>query len=200
MVLSEVFPVFLRLRGRGVVVAGGGDVAERKVRSLLDAGADVHVVAPETTEALRSLANTGAIRISKRRFEDRDLDGVWFVVACTDDPAVQRTVADACDARRLFCLAVDDVAHASAFGGSVVRRPPFLIAISSSGKTPALTRLVREILESALPPSHWVRRARELRRSWKERGVPMEDRFLELVRALHAPEREAGDGHSPNGT
>jgi siroheme synthase-like protein len=95
---------------------------------------------------------------------------------------VQRAVSRGCEARRIFCLAVDDVANASAFGGSVVRRPPFVVAISSSGAAPALTRLLRTVVEHVLPPDSFVERARALRGQWKRDGIPMGERFGRLVR------------------
>jgi siroheme synthase-like protein len=179
-----VFPLFLRLSGRRVVVIGAGEVATRKVAGLLENGAAVTVVAPRVTEALASRAARGELVLYARAFEPADLDGVWLAFAATDDPEAQATVARVADEKRVWLVAVDDVANASAFGGAVVRRPPFLIAISSSGATPALTRLVREVLESALPEESWVSAARALRADWKTRGTPMGERFAELVRAF----------------
>jgi uroporphyrin-III C-methyltransferase/precorrin-2 dehydrogenase/sirohydrochlorin ferrochelatase len=106
------------------------------------------------------------------------------VIAATSDAAVQRAVAASCAARRVFCVAVDDPANASAYSGSVVRRAPFTIALSSSGETPGLTRLLREVLESALPPDEWVTRARALRKKWRVERTPMSERFAELVKGL----------------
>jgi siroheme synthase-like protein len=119
-----------------------------------------------------------------RPYVDGDVDGAWLVIAATSDAAVQRAVAASCAARRVFCIAVDDPANASAYSGSVIRRPPFTIALSSSGETPGLTRLLREVLESALPPDEWVARARVLRKKWRAEQTPMAERFAELVRGL----------------
>lgn len=192
----EVFPVFLLLRGRRVAVIGGGAVAERKVTDLLEASAVVRLVSPEVTPRLAELAAAERIEHRPRAFDASDIEDAWLVVACTDVPSVQHEVSRDCEARRIFCIAVDDVANASAVGGSILRRPPFVVAISSSGEAPALTRLVREILESALPPSSFIERARRLRRQWKERGVPMNQRFEELLRAFSAQHR---NGEGPKG-
>lgn len=181
---EPLFPLFLRLSGRRVLVVGAGVVAERKVTDLLDAGADVRVVAPKATPALRALARSGAIAWARRGFVARDVAGAWLVFAATDDDAAQARVARACAARSTFCVAVDDVANATAFGGSIVRRPPFLVAISSSGAAPALTRLVREVIEHVLPAERWVARATALRARWKRDGTPMGERFGALVRAM----------------
>ena len=91
-------------------------------------------------------------------------------------------MASAAGARRIFCVAVDDPENASAYSGAVVERPPFVVAISSSGATPALTRLVREVVEYVLPGDAWVEHARALRAKWLAEGTPMGDRFAELVR------------------
>ena len=181
--MIEVYPLFLLLRSRLVVVVGGGEVAERKVEGLLAASALVRVVSPSLDRRLEARSEAGAIDVRRRAFDEADVEDAWLVVACTDDPSTQERIASACERRRTFCLAVDDIQNATAFGGSVIRRPPFTIALSSSGEAPALTRLLREVLEATLPPDSFVARARALRKEWKERGVPMQDRFAELLRA-----------------
>jgi uroporphyrin-III C-methyltransferase / precorrin-2 dehydrogenase / sirohydrochlorin ferrochelatase len=179
-----LMPVFLKLGGRTVLVVGAGTVAERKIAALLEAGATVRVVAPGAIDAVQALAREGRVEWRARRFEDADLDEAWLVMAATDDAEVQRLVSDAAAARRVFCIAVDDPAHASAYSGAVVRRPPFAIAISSSGAAPALTRLVREVVEGVLPGDDWIEHARALRARWLAEGTPMQDRFDQLVREL----------------
>ncbi len=179
---ASLYPLFLKLEGRLVLVVGAGVVAERKVLGLLGARARVHVVAPEATEDVRRLAREGAIAWSARPFEDADAEGAWLVMAATPDAAVQAQVAKVCERRGCFVVAVDDPRHASAYSGAVVERPPFTVAISSSGATPALTRLLREIIEEILPKDAWVDRARRLRAKWIAQATPMADRFAELVR------------------
>jgi siroheme synthase-like protein len=179
-----LFPLFLKLEGRAVLVVGAGPVAERKVASLLEAGAEVRVVAPQATPEVLRLAGAGRIAWTPRAFDEADLDGAWLIVAATGDPQVQRRIAATAEARRVFLLAVDDPPNASAYSGAVVRRPPFLVAISSSGATPALARLVREIVEQVLPGDAWVEHARRLRDRWIADETPMGERFAELVREL----------------
>jgi siroheme synthase-like protein len=181
---KPLYPLFLKVAGRVVLVVGAGSVAERKIDALVDAGANVRVVAPEASARVEERARGGAIEWHARPFLDGDVDGAWLVVAATSDAAVQRGVAAACAPRRVFCVAVDDPSNATAYSGAIVRRPPFTIAISSSGETPALTRLVREVIELALPSDAWVSRARELRRKWRAEKTPMGERFGELVREL----------------
>jgi uroporphyrin-III C-methyltransferase/precorrin-2 dehydrogenase/sirohydrochlorin ferrochelatase len=179
----------LKLDGRDVLVVGAGAIAERKVGALIEAGARVRLVAPEATPALRGLAEAGAIAWAARPFDDDDLEGAWLVVAATGVPEVQRRIAVAAEGRRVFLLAVDDPPNASAYSGAIVRRPPFLVAISSSGATPALTRLVRDIVEQVLPGDDWVEHAKALRAKWLADGTPMGERFGALVRDL---QRRAG--------
>jgi uroporphyrin-III C-methyltransferase / precorrin-2 dehydrogenase / sirohydrochlorin ferrochelatase len=181
---ARVYPVFLRLAGRRALVVGAGPVAERKIAALVEAQAVVRVVAPEATEGVRALAAAGSIEWIARPFEERDVDGAWIVVAATSDGAAQERVSAAASTRRVFVIAVDDPAHASAYSGAVVTRPPFTIAISSSGATPALTRLVREIIEHVLPGDDWIDHAKRLRAKWLASGTPMGERFGELVREL----------------
>ena len=167
-----------------MLVVGAGAVAERKIRALLESGACVCVVAPEATDAVRQLASEGALEWRARAFEDADADGVWLAFAATSDPDTQRRVAAASEARRVFCVAVDDPANASAYSGAVVRRPPFVVAISSSGEAPALTRLLREVIEHVLPGGDVVETAKRLRARWIAEGKPMGARFDDLLEEL----------------
>jgi siroheme synthase-like protein len=188
---ASLYPLFLKLQDRSVLVVGAGEVAERKVESLVESGAQVRVVAPQATAGIRELARKKTIQWVERRFEDSDAGGAWLLVAATADAVVQEQVADAGLTHRCFVLAVDDPRHASAYSGAVVRRPPFTIAISSSGDTPALTRLVRELIEEVLPGERWVDSARKLRARWIADKTPMGERFGQLVRELAAKrERE----------
>jgi len=176
----DLYPLFLRLQGRRVLVVGAGSVAARKVRELLEVGAQVTVVAPSVCAEIEGMQAT----LERRAFVESDVDGAWLVIAATNDTNVNREVAAAAEKRRIFVNAVDDPANASAFFAALIRRPPFLVAISSSGELPALSRLLREVLESALPEQRWVESARALRRKWKQEQTPMSERFAELVRAL----------------
>lgn len=176
-----LFPLFLRVSGKRVLVVGGGTVAERKALDLADAGAQITVVAPEVTDVL---AKDERLAIERRPFEESDVDGAWLVIAATDDPITQARACEAADAAHLFSVAVDDPQNGSAISASVIRRGPFTVAISSSGEAPALSRLLREVLEQALPEDDWLDAAKGLRERWKREGAPMTSRFAELVRAF----------------
>jgi siroheme synthase-like protein len=185
-----VFPLFLRLEDRAVLVVGGGTIATRKVHDLLEVGARVRVVALGASAELRALARADRIALVERAFVPGDVEGAWLVVSATNDSSVNRAVSEAASRARTFVCAIDDPAAGSAFFASVVNRPPFLIAISSQGELPGLTRLVREVIESVLPDTHWVGVARELRRAWKAEGKSMSDRFPELVRRIASSTRD----------
>jgi uroporphyrin-III C-methyltransferase / precorrin-2 dehydrogenase / sirohydrochlorin ferrochelatase len=178
-----LFPTFLKLGGRRVLLVGGGPVAAGKLRGLLDAGAIVKVVAPRILLEIAS----AAAETERRGFEPSDLDGVSFVVAAAP-PAVNREVASAAHARGIFVNAVDDIESASAYAGAVLRRAGVTIAISTDGDAPALAGLVREALEALLPEDldDWMACARQARREWLEQGVPMAERRPLLLNALNA--------------
>jgi uroporphyrin-III C-methyltransferase/precorrin-2 dehydrogenase/sirohydrochlorin ferrochelatase len=177
-----LFPTFLKLGGRQVLLVGGGPVAAGKLRGLLVAGAVVKVVAPSIVPDIAS----ASVEAVYRGFEPADLDGVSYVVAAAP-PDVNRQVAAAAHARGIFVNAVDDVESASAYAGAVFRRAGVTIAISTDGEAPALAGLVREALELLLPDDleQWMVCAREARRDWLEKGVPMAERRPLLLNALN---------------
>jgi uroporphyrin-III C-methyltransferase/precorrin-2 dehydrogenase/sirohydrochlorin ferrochelatase len=183
-IAPPLLPVFLKLEGRDVLVVGAGRVAERKIAELVEAKARVHVVAPSATDTVKALAAARAVRWDARPFETSDVAGSWLIVAATGDADVQRRIADAADAQHTFVIAVDDKANASAYGCAAIRRGPVSIAISTSGESPALSRLIREVLEHALPEAEWIDAARALRDRWRADGTPFESRFAELLGSL----------------
>ena len=176
-----LYPAFLKLSGREVLLVGGGRVAASKLRGLLDAGADVTVIAPSI---LPDLWQPG-VRLIRRRFEPRDVDGYWFVVSAST-AEVNRQVSSAARARRVFVNAVDDVDSASVYLGGVVRRGAATVAISTGGRAPALAGLLREALERLLPEDlgEWVTSAERPRARGRAEGVPMDERRPLLLRAL----------------
>ena len=177
-----VYPTFLRLAGRKVVVVGGGPVAASKLDGLLAAGAQVTVVAPDIGPEL----DRPGVRLVRKAFEPPDLDGAWWVVAAA--PAeVNQAVLAAADARHLWVNAVDDPPNATAYLGGVVRRSDVTVAISTGGRAPALAGLLREAIDAWLPGDldAWLEAADEARRGWKRDGVPMEQRRPMLLETLN---------------
>jgi len=183
--MSVMFPAFLDLTGRNVVVIGGGAVAASKVEALVGAGARVTVVAPD----IRPEIERTDVQLVRREFLDADLDGAWWVVAAAS-PAVNRQVSKAAEARRIFINAVDDPEHATAYLGGVVRRDGVTIAISTDGRAPAIAGLLREALDAWLPRDidRWLQTSDDARRRWRQDRTPMEQRrpqLLELLNALY---------------
>ena len=179
---TELFPLFLKLENRKVVVVGGGTVASTKLDALLASGASVKVIAPEIK---REVEKPG-VTIERRTFEPQDLDDVWLVVAAAT-PSVNRKVAEAAEQRKIFVNAVDDPDNASCFLGGVVRHGGVTLAISTNGEAPAIAGLLREGLESILPEKElktWMTEAIRQRKSWRANGVPMEKRRPLLLKAL----------------
>ena len=176
-----LYPVFLKLSGRRVLLVGGGPVAAAKLDGLLAAGAVVDVVAPEIVPELER----PGVTLHRRRFEEQDVDGAWWVVAAAPSD-VNRRVQAAAEARQVFVNAVDDPAHATAYLGSVVRRGDVAVAMSTGGRAPALAGLLREAFEAWLPADldAWLAAADEARRQWKQDGVPMEHRRPKLLETL----------------
>lgn len=179
---APVFPIFLRLAGRAVVLVGGGRVAATKIEGLLRAGARVTVVAPE----IRSELEREGVTLLRREFEASDLDGAWFAVAAGTH-AVNRQVAEAAEERRIFVNAVDDPPSASAYAGGVFRRGSLTVAISTNGDAPALAGLMREGLEALVPEEieTWLELSRQQARVWRETGIPMEERRPLLLAAIN---------------
>lgn len=177
-----MFPTFLKLQSRRVVLVGGGRVAAGKLQSLLDAGAEVTVVAPE----IRAEMQRPGVTLVRRRFEENDLSDAWWVVAAAP-PDVNREVLAAAERRRVFVNAVDDPDHATAYAGGVVRRDGVTIAISTDGRAPALAGLLREALDAWLPVDlgEWMAAADGQRQRWRRDGVPMENRRPQLLETLN---------------
>ena len=177
-----MFPAFLNLRGRRLVIVGGGRVAASKLESLLAAGGEVTVVAPDVRPELER----PGVTVIRRPFTDADLDVAWWVVAAAP-PEVNRQVLRAGNERRVFVNAVDDPAHATAYLGGVVRRDDVTVAISTNGRAPALAGLLREALDAWLPAEldEWLVAADGARRTWKQQDVPMEQRRPQLLETLN---------------
>lgn len=180
--VPALFPVFLKLEGRRVLVVGGGRVAEAKLAGLLAGGALVTVVAPEVREGIAS----APVATLLRPFQPEDVKGAWLVVAAA--PArVNREVLAAAEARGVFVNAVDDPAHGSVYTGGVLRRGGVTIAVSTEGRAPALAGLLREALEAVLPEDvgGWVEAGAALREEQRRARVPVAERRPLLLQALN---------------
>ena len=179
---GQLFPVFLKLSGRKILVVGAGAVAGGKIRALVDAGAVIEVVAPDVAAAVEAIG----VCVHRRAFRPDDLNGVWMVIAAAP-PEVNRAVAAEAERRRVFVNAVDDPDNATVYLGGVVRRAGVTFAISTDGRAPAIAGLLREGLDAVLPEAElasWMKEADRLRQRWRAEGTPMESRRPELLEVL----------------
>jgi precorrin-2 dehydrogenase/sirohydrochlorin ferrochelatase len=140
------YPVALELSGRRCVVTGGGREAEGKARALLEAEADVVVIAPRLSDGLAELARRGEITQIPRRYQPGDLAGAFLVITTDSDRGVRAAVFAEADAERVLCNAVDDIEHCHFAVPSIVRRGELLLAISTGGRAPALAKRLRRRL------------------------------------------------------
>ncbi len=143
--------VSLDVRGRRCLVVGGGAVARRKVDALHDAGAAVTVVSPQVDDAIAALPD---VTIHTRPFASADIADVELVFACTGDPAVNARVSDSARATGVWVNVVDDPDACTFFVNAAVQRGPLTIAVGTAGASPALSRRIREELETQYGPAY----------------------------------------------
>ena len=127
----EQYPLLLNLADRKVVVVGGGPVAARRARGLVDAGADVHVIAPFICEDIWDAASEGALTVHVREFDASDLDGAWLVHTATGERSVDDLVAAEAERRALWCVRADDAARSSAWTPAVARVGDVVVAVNA---------------------------------------------------------------------
>jgi siroheme synthase-like protein len=146
--------VNLLVAGRRCVVVGAGRIAARKIESLLAAGADVTVVAPDVGAEVRGWAAEGRLALVERPFEPADVEGAWLAVTATDVPAVNRAVFEAGEARRIFVNSADDPANCSFTLMSVVRRGDIVVTIGTNGRSPALATYLKDHVRDEMGPEY----------------------------------------------
>ena len=162
----NLFPIFLKLAGRRSLVVGGGTIGEGKIASLLEAGAETLVVAPEVTEKVKDWASAAEIAWLARDFSPADLDGAFLVVAATSRTEVNDFVFREARQREILCNVVDDPERCDFYYPAVVRRGRLQIAISSEGASPALAQRLRQELEHQFSAYYgaWLEELAETRR------------------------------------
>ena len=168
-----MYPVMLDLRGQRCLMVGAGQVALRKLQSLLSEGAVVTVVAPSVLDAIARLATLGSITLSQRAFVDSDVDGCRLVMVATDDPAVDRQVATAARARGIWVNVADDPTVCDFHLPARVQRGDLQLAIASGGGAPFAVRRLRELFERKLGPAWagWMAAAKQFRQRVQARGM-----------------------------
>jgi precorrin-2 dehydrogenase len=148
------YPVNLVVASRRCVVVGAGRIAARKIAALLDAGADVHVIAPDATPEVREWAEGGWLRLDDRKFEPADLDGAWLATTATGDPDVDHAVFAAAEDRHVWVNSADDPANCSFTLMSVVRSGDLVVTIGTGGRSPALASWLKARFEAELGPEY----------------------------------------------
>jgi uroporphyrin-III C-methyltransferase/precorrin-2 dehydrogenase/sirohydrochlorin ferrochelatase len=161
----SLFPVFVKLTGRRVLVVGAGPVGESKISGLLAAGASIAIVAPRATDAVQLWARQGDLEWRAREFQPSDLDGAALVIAAVP-AAVAKNVFDEARARGILCNSVDDPDNCDFYYPAVVNRGDLQIAISTAGHSPALAQRLRKELELQFGPAYadWIQELGAARR------------------------------------
>jgi len=164
--MKSLFPMFVKLDGRQVLVVGAGQIGEPKIRGLLPTGAKIRVVAHKASEAVREWARVGQIVLEERDFLLSDLDKVFLVVVATSSRDLNEFVFGEARSRRILCNVVDVPEQCDFYYPAVVQRGDLQIAISTSGQSPSLAQKIRQQLERQFGPGYaqWVAELGETRR------------------------------------
>ncbi|MBO3680982.1 uroporphyrinogen-III C-methyltransferase [Streptomyces sp. NEAU-YJ-81] len=149
--MSEHFayPVGLRLSGRCVVVLGAGQVAQRRLPALIAAGADILLISPSATASVEAMAEAGEVRWERRRYQEGDFEGAWYVLITTDDPEANATASAEAEARRIWCVRSDDAEAASAWTPATGRSEGVTVAVLT-GQDPRRSAAVRDAVVEGL--------------------------------------------------
>ena len=191
---SGYFPAFLNIRRKKCLIVGGGGVALRKVNTLVSCGADVTVIGSRVHQDLMQLAKKKVVRVMRRDYEPGDLKEAFIVVAATDDRKVNRKVAEDAKKARALVNVVDDPDPSDFIVPSVLRRGDLILAVSTAGRSPALSRKLRTRLERTFGEEYGplVTLIEEVRSSLKQKRITIDadtwqdalqiDAILELLR------------------
>jgi len=150
---KDLYPIFLKIADKPVLVVGAGSIAYRKINALLQCGADVTVVSPEAVEDIKLLAEKGQIQWKQREFEDQDVNDCFLIVASTSNREINVRITELARANRIYINVVDVPDLCDFYVPSIVDRSPLKIAISTEGMAPAFARRIRKELEMQFPES-----------------------------------------------
>ena len=173
----DLFPMFVKLRGRLAVVVGGGRLADSKIGNLLSAGARIRIVAPQVKNTISGLVAAGKVELRTKTFEPEDLAGAFLAITATGVPGVNQEVFREAEARGILCNAVDDPERCHFYYPAVVRRGALQIAISTNGLSPALAQRLRRELESQFGPEYeaWLAWLGSVRNILRAQSAATED-------------------------
>jgi len=170
--------MFLKLEGRPCLVVGAGTVAESKIASLIEADAQVLVVAPDATPGVRSWAQAKRVEWRQRGFQPSDLDGMFIVVAATSSTELHKQIFQEATQRGVLCNTVDVPELCDFYYPAVVQRGALQIAVSTSGQSPALAQRLRIELEEQFGPEYeaWLEYLGEARDKLQSQKLDPEER------------------------
>jgi precorrin-2 dehydrogenase/sirohydrochlorin ferrochelatase len=187
--VTNLFPMFLKLEGRQVLVVGAGNVGESKIAGLLDTGARIRVVAQEASVAVREWATEGRINLELRAFAPSDLDGAFLAVVATSMRTLNEQIYSEAQHRGTLCNVVDVPDLCDFYYPAVVRRGDLQIAVSTAGQSPSLAQKIRLQLEKQFGPAYaaWVAELGETRKLILSSDLDQE-RKLDLLHSLASRE------------
>ncbi len=190
--VTNLFPMFVKLTGKQVLVVGAGKVGEPKIGGLIDTGARIHVLAIEASVQVREWANAGKIELELRAFVASDLDGTFLAVVATASNNLNQLIYREAEMRGILCNVVDVPEYCDFFYPAVVRRGDLQIAISTAGQSPSLAQKLRQQLERQFGDGYaaWVEQLGETRRLILASDLDKETK-LDLLHSLAS--REAFD-------
>lgn len=152
----KYYPIFLDVNNRSCLVVGGGSVGTRKALMLLRCGAEVTVVSPQATEKLQRLAETKSIFWKNRPYETKDIHDAFLVIGATDDDRLNRQIVQDAQQMRKLCNIVDNPESCNFIVPSVLEKGDLVIAVSTSGKSPAYAKEIKKRLDAHFGEEHAV--------------------------------------------
>jgi precorrin-2 dehydrogenase / sirohydrochlorin ferrochelatase len=155
-VTTDYYPLILKIAKRLCIVVGGGNVAERKVKALLPAGGKIRIISPEITKSLSRLLRNGKIEHLAKKYTGGDLKGAFLVFAATNDRETNSQVAREAAKRKIMVNVADDPSKCDFVVPAVVRKPPLLLAISTSGILPGASKKIRQEIVEKISNDHRV--------------------------------------------
>lgn len=198
----SLYPVFLKLEGRKVLIVGGGNIAEQKIEGVLRSATDVTVVAPQITDRIRTWVREKRVRYVAGEYRQGMTRGYFLVIAATDSESINRAVYEEARSAGALANAVDDPDYCNFYAPAVVNRGDFQIAISTGGASPALAQHIRRELEEKYgveygPWTGWLGRARQALRQALPRGENRKQliRMLALGRPHETSNHHQGANH-----
>lgn len=195
-----LYPVFLKLENRKVLIVGGGAVAEQKIEGVLRSATDVTVISPQITPQIRAWAQQGRLKHLAYEFSPGMAQGYFLVIAATDSDGVNHAVHAEAKAAGALCNAVDDMPYCDFYAPALVSRGEFQIAISTGGNSPSLAQHIRRDLETEYGPEYeawtaWLGRMRSALRT----VLPRSERRKELLNLLALSQPKKPSTEQPQG-